>query len=98
MNQERMYSILLAPHATEKSMALTQHSNSYAFKVSLGANKIEIKEAVEKIYGVHVIAVTVVRVKGKCKRSKYRMTRRSSWKKAYVRLSEGQFIDYPKPA
>ena len=97
MNSERLYSILREPHVTEKVTDIGDKSNQYAFKVSMDATKGEIREAVQKLYDVTVENVTTVRVKGKQKRRMYRNMPgkdRSSWKKAYVRLQEGDRIDF----
>lgn len=94
MNQERLYTLLQAPHISEKVSNLGDSSNQYAFKVERSATKAEIKEAVQKIFGVEVVNVTTANVRGKVKRSRWRMARRRNWKKAYVRVAAGQEIDY----
>ena len=58
------------------------------------ASKLEVKKAVEKLFEVKVDGVRVVNVKGKTRRTKTGMGKRSDWKKAYVRLAEGQDIDF----
>lgn len=68
-------------------------ANQYAFKVDLNATKLQIKKAVEGYFSVDVENVNVVKVKGKNKRSRYRIKKRPNWKKAYVRLAEGQSIE-----
>ena len=68
-------------------------TNQYAFKVDATATKLQIKKAVEGYFSVKVENVNVLKVKGKNKRSKYRIKKRSDWKKAYVRLAEGQSIE-----
>ena len=93
MNDAKLYSIIRAPRVSEKTARLQEVSNQYVFEVSTEANKLEIKEAVEKIFGVNVRAVNVVNVKGKSKSFKFRMGRRGDWRKAYVTLAEGQSID-----
>ncbi len=93
MNDAKLYSIIRAPRISEKTARLQEVSNQYVFEVSTEANKLEIKEAVEKIFGVNVRAVNVVNVKGKSKAFKFRMGRRADWRKAYVTLAEGQSID-----
>ncbi|WP_133502035.1 50S ribosomal protein L23, partial [Cognatilysobacter terrigena] len=65
MNDAKLYSIIRAPRISEKTARLQEVSNQYVFEVSTEANKIEIKEAVEKIFGVNVRSVNVVNVKGK---------------------------------
>ena len=67
--------------------------NNYAFKVDINATKLQIKQAVEGYFSVDVENVNIVRVKGKNKRSRYRIKKRPDWKKAYVRLAEGQSIE-----
>ena len=95
MNVERLYSVILAPHVSEKSAIMGESNNQYAFKVARDASKPEIKEAVEKIFNVVVEELQVLNVKGKTKRSgRGKVRRRSDWKKAYVRLAAGQEIDF----
>ncbi len=94
MNEERMYTILLAPHFSEKVAVLGDISNQYAFKVARDATKPEIKAAVEGLFDVRVESVTTTNVKGKTKRTARGMTRKKNWKKAYVRLADGQDIDF----
>jgi large subunit ribosomal protein L23 len=95
MNVERLYSVILAPHVSEKSAILGESNNQYAFKVARDASKPEIKEAVEKIFNVVVEELQVLNVKGKTKRSgRGKIRRRSDWRKAYVRLAGGQEIDF----
>jgi len=95
MNVERLYSVILAPHVSEKSAMMGENNNQYAFKVARDASKPEIKEAVEKIFNVVVEELQVLNVKGKTKRSgRGKIRRRSDWKKAYVRLADGQEIDF----
>jgi large subunit ribosomal protein L23 len=90
---ERMYNILREPHATEKVSRVGESSNQYAFKVSVDATKSEIKAAVENIFKVSVTNVTTLNVKGKVKRTMRGHSRRNNWKKAYVRLAQGQELD-----
>src|SRR5690606_28054445 len=95
MNQERMLKIILGPHISEKSTLMAEMDNQVAFKVARDATKPEIKEAVENLFKVQVREVQVLNVKGKTKRSVRGKTRkRSDWKKAYVRLEQGQEIDF----
>jgi len=95
MNIERMYKVLLGAHISEKTTVVADESNQFAFKVARDATRPEIKEAVENIYKVNVTGVTVMNVKGKTKRN-FRgiTTRKPNWKKAYVRVAEGQDIDF----
>lgn len=92
MNQDRLLQILLAPHVSEKA-AYAAEAGQNVFKVATTATKLEIKRAVESLFEVEVEAVRVVNVKGKSKRFGVRVGKRSDWRKAYVRLKEGQTID-----
>jgi len=92
-----MTSILKRPIVTEK-MTTLQEKGQYAFEVDLAANKISIARAVEKKFNVTVLDVRTIRCKGK---SKSQMTRRgrfegrtAAWKKAIVRLKEGDKIEF----
>jgi large subunit ribosomal protein L23 len=94
MSKERLYEVLLAPRMTEKSTRIAESSNQYVFKVTSDSNKTEIKDAVEKLFEVNVESVRIVNVKGKSKTFKMRAGKRNDWKKAYVRVQEGQVIDF----
>ncbi len=94
MNEERVYTLLRAPHISEKVSNLGDSSNQYAFKVAADATKADVKAAVEQIFGVQVIHVTTANVRGKVKRNRWGAVRRKNWKKAYVRVAEGQELDY----
>ena len=94
MNRERLYQVLLSPHVSEKSAMGADIENRFVFKVAPGATKSEIKEAVEFLFEVDVTGLSVLNVKGKRKRHGAHAGRRSDWKKAYVRLAEGQDIDF----
>jgi len=94
MNQERIFNVLLRPHITEKSAIAADAQNLVAFKVSTDATKPEVKAAVEKLFDVKVADVRVANVKGKTKRTRFGLGKRSDWKKAYVRLEQGQEIDF----
>jgi large subunit ribosomal protein L23 len=90
--------ILIKPIVTEKMSAQGEEMNRYGFIVNKRANKIEIKEAIEKAYGVAVESVNTMRYGGKQK-SRYTRTgivtgERSSYKKAIVTLAEGETIDF----
>ena len=94
MSDERLYKILHSPRMTEKTTMVAESSNQYVFRVSGDSNKNEIKRAVEKLFEVNVESVRIVNVKGKRKSFKLRAGKRSDWKKAYVRVQEGQVIDF----
>ena len=93
MNQERLYTVLLEPHFSEKVSGLGEKNNQYGFKVAGDASKPEIPAAVEAIWGVDVKSVNTLVTKGKTKRWKGKPYKRSDVKKAIVRLAEGQSID-----
>ena len=94
MNPERIYTVLVEPHISEKVSILGDKANQYAFKVSRDATKAEIREALETIFNVEVLKVTTANVKGKIKRNVRGITRKKNWKKAYVTVAQGQEIDY----
>ena len=94
MNQERLFKVLLGPHITEKAASAAESATQVAFKVATDASKLEVKKAVEKLFEVKVEGVRVINVKGKTRRTRTGMGKRSDWKKAYVRLAEGQDIDF----
>ncbi|MGI6296899.1 MAG: 50S ribosomal protein L23 [Armatimonadota bacterium] len=87
------YSIVKRPLITEKGMNIAP-MGKYAFEVDINANKIEIAEAVHKIFSVDVTKVNTLRVKGKAKRvGRFPEGKTPDWKKAYVTLKPGQRID-----
>ncbi len=89
---ERMYELLRAPVITEKATLASEH-NQVVFRVPMDATKREIRAAVESLFKVKVEAVNTIRVKGKVKRFRGRIGKRNDYKKAMVRLAEGQSID-----
>lgn len=84
--------VILAPVVSEKSYSLLD-DNAYTFVVHRKANKVEIKQAVEKIWGVRVLAVNTLNRKGKTKRFRYTQGRRPDTKRAVVKLAQGDRID-----
>jgi len=92
MNQEKVLKVLLGPIVSEKP-TMASASNQYVFKVRTDSNKREIRAAVESLFGVKVEAVTTSNVKGKKKVFKGKVGQRINWKKAVVKVSEGQMID-----
>ncbi|UZJ44616.1 MULTISPECIES: 50S ribosomal protein L23 [unclassified Marinimicrobium] len=94
MNQERIYKILLGPVVSEKSAMAGENGNQVVFKVATDASKLEIKAAVQALFDVKVESVRVLNVKGKTRRTRFGIGKRSDWKKAYVRLEQGQDIDF----
>lgn len=93
MSHERLYKVLLGPVISEKASLAGDASNQVVFKVLRDGTKKEVKAAVEKLFDVKVEEVRTLLVKGKSKRTKNGLGKRSDWKKAYVRLAEGQEID-----
>jgi large subunit ribosomal protein L23 len=91
---EQLMSVVLAPVVSEKSTRVADKDRQYVFRVADAATKPEIKAAVELLFKTKVDSVTVTRVKGKQKRFGRFMGRRNNWKKAYVRLAEGQEINF----
>lgn len=94
MSQEKLYKVILGPVISEKSAIVAEDSNQVVFKVLKSATKQEVSAAVEKLFDVKVEDVRVLNVKGKTKRTRHGMGKRSDWKKAYVRLEQGQEIDF----
>jgi len=92
LNEERMYHIVFGPHVTEKAVSGSE-ANIHTFKVATDASKREIKNAVQFLFEVKVADVRTVNVKGKQKNFGKRSGKRKNWKKAYVRLAEGQSLD-----
>ena len=98
MSQERLLSVLRAPHISEKATNNAEKSNTVVLKVALDANKAEIAAAVAQLFEVKVDSVRTVVVKGKTKRHGAKSGRRRDWKKAYVTLQEGQSLDFVEGA
>lgn len=93
----KLSEVLVKPIVTEKSNKLTDASKTYAFRVDRKANKLEVKKAVEEFYGVTVTEVNTVVVPAKSK-SKFTKAgfisgRKPAYKKAYVKVAEGETID-----
>lgn len=78
---------------TEKGSRIREKQNRYYFQVSPEANKLEIKDAIQTIFKVEVLDVCTVNVRGKLKSVGRTQGRRSSWKKAIVKLKPGQTIE-----
>jgi large subunit ribosomal protein L23 len=85
--------VIIKPLVTEKSTHQQQTRNAYAFEVHPDANKPQIKQAVEQLYNVKVVDVRTMTRKGKPRRSKFKMTHGSDWKRAVVVLDENSRID-----
>ncbi|MDP7386848.1 MAG: 50S ribosomal protein L23, partial [Nitrospinota bacterium] len=85
--------IIRRPLVTEKSTRANEETNKVTFVVRKDANKIEIKRAVEEVFGVNVLEVRTLNNRGKKKRVGARQGRKPDWKKAVVSLREGDRID-----
>ena len=85
--------VLLQALISEKATTLQENSNCYVFKVATDANKLEIKQAVEKAFHVKVKNVATVNIKGKTKRLGRFEGKRSSWKKAFIWLKPDNKIE-----
>ena len=89
-----IYQIIKQPLITEKANLLKEKENKVSFVVDRGANKAEIKEAVERLLKVKVLEVHVSNMKGKPRRIGRTMGKRSDWKKAVVTLRPGDHIEF----
>jgi large subunit ribosomal protein L23 len=90
---DRAYRVLRKPHITEKSSDDMATRNAYHFRVPVDANKVEIRQAVEQLFGVKVVAVNTLRNRPKRRRRGWIAGQTPSWKKAMVTLADGQSID-----
>ncbi len=86
--------LIRRPLISEKSTRLKEATNTVCFEVDRRANKIEIQRAVEKLFGVKVMDVRVANRRGKWKRMGRFLGQRKDWKKAYVRLAEGEKLEF----
>ncbi len=94
MNVERLHQVLRSPIVSEKSTNAADSGQQVVFEVLTDATKNEIKTAVESLFEVSVEGVQVINVRGKIKRFGKTPGKRTNWKKAYVRLAEGDDIDF----
>ena len=92
-NREKLMQVLLGPHVSEKATGLAE-TGQIVFKVRSDATKTEVRKAVELLFEVKVVRVSVVRIPAKAKRFGQRAGTRQAWKKAYVRLAPGQDINF----
>ncbi|MCK5553544.1 MAG: 50S ribosomal protein L23 [Deltaproteobacteria bacterium] len=90
----KVHDIIISPLVTEKSTIQREGQNQYSFKVDKRTNKIEIKDAVERLFKVKVREVRTVTVRGKVKRLGKRFGKRPDWKKAIVTVKEGDRIEF----
>jgi len=90
-----VYEILKRPITTEKSNVQAEYYGQYTFQVDRRANKLQVKEAVEKIFDVNVISVNTMNMPAKRGRfGTRRVVRKPAWKKAVVKLAPGQRIQF----
>ena len=89
-----IYDVIKAPRMSEKTLSLKEEVNQFAFSVDPRANKIQIKESVEKSFKVSVLSVRTMNVRGKKKRLGRHEGRKSNWKKALVTLKAGETIEF----
>lgn len=89
----RVDQIILRPLLTEKSALATEAENTYAFEVGRDATKLEIKQAVERLFDVRVGKVRTMVVRGKEKRFGRHFGKRSNWKKAYVTVEGDEILN-----
>ncbi len=86
--------VIRRPCVTEKSIASSEEANKVVFEVATDANKIEIKKAVQELFGVTVLNVNTMRVPGKSVRMGRHQGSKPAWKKAIVTLREGDTIEF----
>lgn len=89
-----VYDVIKKPHVTEKSNLLKEEQGQVTFEVSRRANRLEVKEAIEKIFKVKVDSVRTISVKGKIKQRGRIVGKRRDWKKAIVKLMPGERIEF----
>ncbi len=88
------YDILKRPLITEKSTIQKEAANQLSFEVDRRANKVEIRRAVEKVFGVKVVDVRTMQKHGKVKRFGRTLGQRNNWKKAIVTLAPGEHVEF----
>ena len=94
MNKQNLYRIIESPHVTEKTSALSINNNQVVFRVNKSATKNQIKKAVEELFSVSVTSVSTSISKGKTKKNRFGVYRRSDFKKAFVSLKQGDEIKF----
>mgnify|MGYP001355783451 FL=1 len=94
MHKEQLYTLIKSPIITEQTAQLGEKLKQVVFKVDLSANKRDIKKAVEELFKVKVTNVTTSVVKGKTKRNRFGIYKKSNYKKAFVSLSEDSDIQF----
>ncbi|MDJ0520921.1 MAG: 50S ribosomal protein L23 [Planctomycetota bacterium] len=86
--------IVLNPVITEKTLRLAERTNSYTFKVRTGANKVQVRDAIERLFGVTVLGVRTQNYVGKFRRVGRYVGSTPNWKKAVVKVKEGDTIEF----
>jgi large subunit ribosomal protein L23 len=94
MDKEKLFTLIRSPIITEQTAQLGEKLKQVVFKVDLSANKREIKQAVEKLFEVEVLKVTTSVVKGKTKRNRFGIYKKSNYKKAFVSISKDSDIQF----
>ncbi|NNM60761.1 MAG: 50S ribosomal protein L23 [Steroidobacteraceae bacterium] len=94
MSNERLMTVLIQPHVSEKAATLAEKANQYVFRVRSDASKDEVKKAVELMFEVKVDGVNLLNKPGKTRRFRNVTGKRNGFKKAYVKLQAGQTIDF----
>ena len=94
MDNEKLFTLIKSPIITEQSARLGENLKQVVFKVDLSANKREIKQAVEKLFNVEVLKVTTSIVKGKTKRNRFGLYKKSNYKKAFISISKDSEIQF----
>jgi large subunit ribosomal protein L23 len=88
-----IYDVIKRPLITESALDKHEKANTYVFEVHTLANKVQIRKAVEKLFEVKVVSVNTALVHGKVRRHRRDVARRPDWKKAFVKLQEGNAIE-----
>jgi large subunit ribosomal protein L23 len=96
MKEERLINVIIRPHLSEKASIGTEKRREYTFEVVKQATKSDVKNAVELFFKVLVQSVRILNVKTKPRRFGQIQGKNKAWKKAYVKLKEGQVIDFAK--
>ncbi len=96
MKEERLINVILRPHLSEKASIGTEKRREYTFEVAKNATKPDVKNAVELFFKVLVQSVRILNVKTKPRRFGQIQGKTKAWKKAYVKLQDGQAIDFAK--
>ena len=94
MSQDRLFQVLRSPIVSEKSTRVADLYNQVVFEVIPDATKTEVRQAVELAFDVEVESVQITNIRGKMKSFGRQTGKRKNWKKAYIRLKEGQEIDF----